>query len=226
MITAAVTLSPENPRSILVAVDGPLKNRRGLNAALAQRLSDLLADHFRGRNSEPNKRGWAKTNFWSQVGRATDVGEIREDGATVVVAEARFRIHLFGGTIKPTGGRKFLTIPLVQEARGISVATYERKTGRELFRIGHARLLFEKRSRGGTSSLIGGGTGRSFRKGTASEVPLKARQQLRAIYALARQARIKADPNALPPMPSIVAALNEEAADFLARELKKGGPAK
>ena len=223
MIAVSITQSPADSRSLLVAVEGPLKNRSGLNKVLADRLADFLQEHFRKRNAEPNKRGWTKTNFWAQLGRATNVGKVTEDGATVVVADARYRIHLFGGTIKPTGGRKFLTIPLVPEARGLNPSSYEQKTGRELFRLGHARLLFEKRSRGGSSSLLGAETGRRFRNGTASEVPLKARQQLRPVYALARQATIKEDPKALPPMADIIAALVEESSDFLARELTKGG---
>lgn len=223
MIAVFVTQSPADSRLLLVAVEGPLKNRLGLNKTLAQRLSDLLQDHFRERGGEPNKRGWKKTGFWPQVGRSTDVGKVTEDGATVVVGDARFRIHLFGGTIKPTGGRKFLTIPLVPDAQGLNPASYEKKTGRELFRLGHTRLLFEKRSRGGSSSLVGAETGRRYRNGTASEIPLQARQQLRPVYALARQATIKEDPKALPPMPDIIAALVEESSDFLARELAKGG---
>ena len=133
MITASITVSPTNPREITVEVLAPLKNPRALNAVLAQRLANEIKDHFRLKNAEPNKRGWSKTNFWSQLGRATavDKDSVSDTGATVVVADARYRVHLFGGTIRPTGGRKFLTIPLVVEASGLNPASYERKTKRE-----------------------------------------------------------------------------------------------
>ncbi len=221
MISLGVFLDHHDPRRIMVQIAGPLQNRRGLNAVLGQRLADELTDHFRGKNREPNKRGWKKTGFWADLAGATAVSSITDDAAVVSVADVRYRIQLYGGTIKPTGGRKFLTIPLVEAANGLSVASYERKTGRELFRIGHAKVLFEKRSRGGDSSLTAAATGRRYRKGTATELPLAARQQLRAVYALATQATIKADPTAFPDQAKLLQALNEEAADFLARELTK-----
>ena len=65
MITARVTTSPKDSRSLLVEIAGPLQNRRGLNAVLAQRLADELKDHFRAKNAHPNKQGWPKTNFWA-----------------------------------------------------------------------------------------------------------------------------------------------------------------
>src|SRR5688572_23363316 len=101
MISATVTMSPADARSVLVEISGPLENRRELNEVLAHRLADELRDHFRTKNAEPNKKGWSKTNFWSQVAAATAVGEITDESATVSVADQRYNIHLYGGTIRP-----------------------------------------------------------------------------------------------------------------------------
>jgi len=218
MISVAVTISPDL-KIVGVAIQGVVNNRAGLNAVLAERLALELQDHFRAKNAEPNKRGWSKTGFWAQLARVTEVESVTAAGATVTVADHRFAIHLYGGTIKPTGERKFLSISLVEEARGLNPSSYEHKTGRELFTIGHVKLLFEKRDNGGTSSLTEATEGR--RKG-GSSIPLAARQQLRPVYALAREANVKADPTAMPEPAVLEAALSEEASDFLEREFRKG----
>ena len=224
MITASITVSP-SARQIAVEVLGPLENRKGLNAVLAQRLAVEIKEHFRVKNGQPNNRGWRKTGFWNQLSRATavDKDSITDTGADVVVADARLAIHLYGGQIKPTGGREFLTIPLIQEANGLRVDSYEKKFKRELFRLPDTRVLVEKRMRGGDRSMINATTGSRFRNGVSSTVEVGARQQLRAVYALAPSVRIPADPDALPSKEKIQAALADEADKFIARELAKGG---
>lgn len=226
MISIRCDYSPSMPRDFTVQLSTRLENRVPLNKVLAQRLANELKDHFRAKNAVPNKRGWKKTNFWAHLGRATGVAEVTETGATVTVADARYAIHVYGGTIKPTGGRKFLTIPLVPDAAGLSVKDYERNRGRELFRLPGTRVLVEKRTRGGDRSAFGAATGSRFRDGARSTVEVADRQQLRAVYALAPQVRIPMDPTAYPDATTIRAALIDEAAKFMARlEFKKGGPA-
>lgn len=226
MISVRCDYSPSMPRDFVVQLSTRLEDRQPLNKVLAQRLANELKDHFRAKNAVPNKRGWKRTNFWANLGRATGVASVTDTGATVTVADARYAIHVYGGTIKPTGGRKFLTIPLVKDAAGLSVKDYERKTGRELFRLPGSRVLVEKPKGKGDRSLLSAETGRRFRDGVASEVPLAAREPLRAVYALAPQVRIKMDPTAYPEPALIRAALIDEAAKFMARlEFKKGGRA-
>ena len=222
MISIRCDYSPSMPREFVVQMGTRLADRTGLNKVLAQRLANVLKDHFRAKNAEPNKRGWRKTNFWARLGRATGVAEVTETGATVTVADARYAIHVYGGTIKPTGGRRFLTIPLVQDAAGLSVKDYERNRGRELFRLPGTRVLVEKRTRGGDRSAFGAQTGTRRDRST---VDVADRQQLRAVYALAPQVRIPMDPTAYPDPVEIRAALTDEAAKFLARLDTKGGPA-
>lgn len=211
MIGIRVTISDQEAKAFLVEVTGTLTRRRELNEALAIRLRRELKAHFALKNQEPNKMGAPKTNFWSQVENATDILEITEAGATLQVAEQRFNIQLFGGTILPVKA-KFLTIPLIKEARGESVASYRSKTGHRLFTIPGRNVLFEKADGGGASeSRVGGTRGRDRGFG----VRLGARQGLRAVFALKSSVTIKKDPTALPPEATLLQALQEEAEDFM-----------
>jgi hypothetical protein len=115
-----------------VKISGILDNRRGLHAALASRLVDVLQQHFIKKNALPNKMQAKKTDFWKSISQATQVLSVSEANAVVTVADRRFGIHVTGGTIRPVQ-KKYLTIPLIPEARGLFAASYEQATGRELF---------------------------------------------------------------------------------------------
>lgn len=219
-MTVKVTADAAGAQLFLVKITGELKRPKALNDALGRRLARELQGHFRARNGEPNKLGGRKTNFWKQVADATLMTRADERGAEVTVAESRFRIHLFGGTIKPVKG-KFLTIPMVKEAHGLRVGEYESRTGNKLFRLPGTFLLFE-RSDQGTSSLAGGAVGTVRRSGgNFGRVRVRARSLIRPVYALARQAIIKPDARALPPTERLAAALQGEADAWVARELAK-----
>lgn len=219
MIAVTGNVDARGARSFLVDVKVKLEKRRDFNEALGIRLRRELRTHFTRRNSEPNKMDAPKTNFWNQVAAATDLGEITETGAEVRVAEARFRIHLFGGTIVPKVA-KALTIPLIKEARGESVASYRRKTGHRLFTIPGRDVLFEKMDSGrATESRVNATRGRDRSFG----VKLAPKQPLRGVFLLRDSVTIDKDPKALPPLDDLVAALQEEADDFMEYELSKGG---
>lgn len=173
-------------KTYLVNLAGKIEHRRELNKSLAIRLRRELQEHFRSKNAVPNKMGATKTNFWNQVADATDILEITESGATVQVAEQRYNIQLFGGTILPVKA-KALTIPLIPEARGESVASYKLKTGRELFTTKKRNALFE--------TTTGG--------------------EIRPVFALVKRATIQADPTALPPPETLLSAMQDEADDFI-----------
>lgn len=143
MISVSVTVD-----RIDVRIDAVIQNRRGLNAALASRLVDELQAHFIKKNAVPSKMAGAKkTDFWKSIAQATQVLSVSDADAVVTVAEERFRIHYYGGTIKPKQ-KKFLTIPLIPAARGLMARSYEAATGNDLFIIkGHSNL-YEKNSTG------------------------------------------------------------------------------
>lgn len=214
MISISVKMEPGSVKQITVELQGKIENLQGLNKVLASRLADELVDHFRRKNSKPNKLGGTKTNFWNKMADATAVTAVSETGATVTVAEERFRIHVTGGVIKPSPGKKALTIPLVPEARGLMASSYVRKFNRLLFTIPGRRALFERTDRG-SESVIGKTNVRARRGKRTLTIPLSARSTIRPVYALAAKATIDADPDALPNADQIQTALLEEAADWI-----------
>jgi len=222
-VSVTVRMSGNNPGFIVAATVAP-ERIEAFNRVLAERLADELKEHFTARNSEPNKMGGAKTGFWKDVARATAVTAVNAAGAVVSVAEERFRIHFYGGTIKPKTA-KFLTIPLIPGARGKFARDYERTTGRKLFSLPGVNVLFEKNKDTPDRTLVGEEKARTRVKGVRKSIGLRARTPLRAVYALAKSSTIRRDPDAIPPVDKLAAALAEEGNDFLAREIRKGGVA-
>ena len=179
MIAVTVTVDAADSQRFLVEVQGKLKNPKALNTALGKRLARELQGHFSARNSEPNTMGATKTNFWETVSGLTQLTDVNETEATVSIGEVRFRIHLHGGTIKPTGGRKFLTIPLIPEARGKRVSEWEAEHPRQaLFRVGNALM---ERTDQGDRSFLGAQKATVRRNGVFRSVNVRARSQIRGV---------------------------------------------
>lgn len=215
-------------RAVVVELQGNIKNLSGLNLVLANRWADEMKAHFRKKNATPNKLGGKRTNFWNSIADDTSVTGIREDGATLTVANQEFNIHLFGGKIVPKKA-KALTIPLVPEAHGLLARSYERQFGRKLFTIGgkaagsKVPFLFE-RTGSGDRSVTGDTNVRiRTRDNKPKTVRLAARSEIRPVYRLAPFVIIKRDPTALPDRAVIERALMEEGGDWIERELAKGG---
>lgn len=209
MMSMTITSNAPAVYEFMVHVAGSLQDRHALNEALALRLTEELKEHFQRRNSEPNKMGADKTNFWSDMAAATQVATITDSGATVAVGDMRLRVHVFGGVIRPTGGRKFLTIPLIAAARGLRVSAYEQETGHKLFRLPGTRVLAERSGEGDPSNMAGGKVTIRGKGGTYRKLTIRGRSQIRVVYALATQATIHKDPRALPPIETLIAALTE-----------------
>ena len=172
------------PRFVL-EIERQLKDRRGLHAVMASRLSDDLQKHFRSKDAIPNRMGAPKSHFWNQQAADTEVVEVTDSGATVAAGNKDFRLQLFGGTVVPIAAR-CLTIPLIAGARGRRVKDYELFSGHRLFKVKGHNALFEKDGDG-----------------------------VRTVYALAKSATVKADPTALPPAGELAKGLLEVADEFL-----------
>lgn len=169
----------------LVDVKREVADRKELHHVLALRFSDELKAHFRKKNQKPNRLGGSRSGFWLAMAEATAVERADADGARVTVADQRFNIHLYGGRIVPKVA-KALTIPLVAEAHGESVASYVRKTGNFLFRNKKETVLMEADGDG-----------------------------VRPVYALRKSVTIQRDADALPSDDYLAAAIAQEAEDYL-----------
>jgi hypothetical protein len=228
VLSIRITADAADARAFLVRVEGEIRNPKSLNDALGRRLEREIRQHFLNRNKEPNKMGAPKTNFWtrvrdgSQLYRKTELTSVTDTEAVVTIADTRFRIHLFGGTIKPTGGRKFLTIPLVKEARARRVMDYEKQTGRKLFRLPGTGVLVERTDKGADRFLANNSTGVIRGKTGFRKIGIGGGSKLRAVYALKTSVTIRKDPRALPPTPVLLDALNDAAGKWAARLNRKG----
>lgn len=226
MIAITITATgAADSREFLIAVEGEIARPKALNSKLANTLARELQAHFKTREAEPNKMNGAKTGFWAGVRAGTVVGEVSDAGATVRVGvDTFFRIHFLGGTVKPIRG-KFLTIPLVKEARGVTARVYERTTGRKLFRLPGSRVLVE-RTASGTQSTLNSEKPSTRTSSGYRTFNLGPGMRIRPVYALATEARIPKDPRALPPREALAEALQKSATAWAAREMtRKGGPA-
>lgn len=190
--------------------------RKSILAAQAKAVEVLMRGHFKERQAEGNKRGWPLPKFWygagGTVANATAVGEVNNDFAEVVVADARFNQKVYGGTITAKRSRN-LAIPLTAQAaklsarmgsiRELDLKLVVTKKGAYL-----AREAYEQR-----------GTPR--RKGVGAKGV--ARQRLQFWFKLTRSVTQSADPRALPPSASFDQTILDATAKIVPLLLKKGG---
>lgn len=96
-----------------------VRNVPAASKAAARGVANKLRDHFATLETErPNKMGYPRQHFWSQIRKS--VGNPVQEGnaASVTVAHVAFRQKLEGGTIKPGPGKEYLTIPAHPDAYG------------------------------------------------------------------------------------------------------------
>jgi len=179
----------------------PPERMRELNAALGDRLSSDIRDHFRVLEGRGNRHGWTpREHFWADQLRATQLASSDASGAVVNVGDRRYPIHYFGGTVEPVEAR-YLTIPLHERAyrRRASVLNEALVAG------GHSRLFRPRRRGGGRANVL---------------VSANPEGELTAYYALAESADIPADPDAWPSDDLLQEGLDETTEDFLSIVLR------
>ena len=132
-------------------------------------VANQLKRHFIRLNAERNRHG---SNFYADAAEATG-HSVSRDGVEVFVARLGIAQRYFGGTIRPTGGRKALAIPLRDEARGKSPG----------INADELPPLFFIRSRAGKAFLAARGPG----------------GELRLFYRLVSMVVQKPDSSVLPP---------------------------
>ncbi|MDR1498520.1 MAG: hypothetical protein LBS59_09015 [Puniceicoccales bacterium] len=165
-----------------------LKDTRPLMERLGAVAEAELRRHFLDRNSEPNKRGWAKQNFWNRIRRATALTAVTDTTATVTISDPAFVHKVTGGEVRPRGGRKFLALPMRPEAAGV------------LPRPGLIPELFPIRGKSGKLFLAkrddagGGKVGRS----KARQASTTRQKRLTIYYLLVRSVTHRPDARALP----------------------------
>ena len=92
-----------------------------LNSFIGPAVSKVVKRNFLARPH--NKRGWQPVNFWAGAARSTN-WQVVPEGVVISVNQIGVRQRYEGGPIRPTGGRKAITIPVAEEAYGKTAADF------------------------------------------------------------------------------------------------------
>lgn len=182
---------------------GQLENAMAQGAA--NRVRKWL---FRKNQTNPNKLGGRRTNFWSGVAKSTSYTS-QVGRATVIIDKIGFAQRLHGGFIKAKN-KKYLTIPAVPEAYGRRAREFsdlrfgftEGKYGGlvpALVRASRSRVSFGRRKRDGSRTVKQGGLDGGGE----------------AMYWLVKRVFQQADPSSLPPAQEITDAAMRGATEYL-----------
>lgn len=193
---------------------------RELGNAAAPAVRNLFQAHFRLLNSErANKLGGKRTNFYAAAARSTNT-RVDNDGVVVSVNHLGIRQRFYGGPIRPTGGRQFLTLPAVPDAYGKRAReyndlefgfAYDSHTGRmrpALVETHKSSIRFGRRRQDGSRS-----------------VSAKERAGGRAVFWLVRKVVQAPDRSVIPSDEEIRESAFSGINRFLALQVKRqGGP--
>ena len=173
---------------------GP-SGRRGLNEIAGRAASNALKKYHFNFNVAGGWRvppGGGGSDFGEMVVRGWGLPKATSSGVVITNAAPHYAWKIKGGVIRPKRV-KSLTIPLVPEARGRFVKTYERVSGNKLFRAAGTNILAEK-----DDSAKG----------------------FRAVYALVKKVTQKPTPGALPNESVYVTPFIESLSKQIARKLR------
>ena len=154
------------------ALEAKLADTAALNKYVGMGFARTLQTHFKTLDKRPNKRGWRRLGFWRGIAAATSFLSADEKGATVSISGVegpKFAAKVFGATVKPKGGKKFLAIPAIEVRYGVMPST-----------LPQGELEFKRTRKGG---LLG---------------KIRADGSMTVHYWLVRSANIPRDANALP----------------------------
>lgn len=154
------------------ALEAKLADTAALNKYVGMGFARTLQKHFKALDKRPNKRGWRRLGFWRGIAAATSFLSADEKGATVSISGTegpKFAAKVFGATVKPKGGKKFLAIPAIEARYGVMPST-----------LPEGELEFKRTRKGG---LLG---------------KIRADGSMTVHYWLVKSATIPRDANALP----------------------------
>jgi hypothetical protein len=178
-VTVKDDLSPTIRRALVALGPG---NRRKINNVAARESLNALRRYHRAFDEAGKWRttrpGGGGSVFGSNIVRGWGVSKVSAGGATLTNQAPYLGFKIRGGTVRAKRW-KYLTIPLVPEAKGRFAKEYQRVTGKKLFRPGKSMVLAEADK----------GSSRGFK----------------AIYALKETTKHKPLPGAMPA-PEVYAA--------------------
>ena len=184
---------------------GTPETMRAMNEAVGnavlERVKDHLAQMSVSRHKVADRLGATHTGFYENAPGRTVLRDANETGSTVVVQETPGLSRAYHDIdIAPTGGKKWLTIPLSRVSYGKRVADL-RTEGHDVFRPGKARILAEKT--GQTETYVD------------KDGKRKKRKRLRPLYALVKSVRIPRDEGLLPTDKQMLGWMTDQVSDFI-----------
>jgi len=99
-----------------------LKDRASINNATSEAVATLVRTHFRAYGADKKNKFGRPSTFWQRMTKS-----VRNEYTPTMSAVSMARPiaqKYFGGPIRPTGGRKFLTIPVSPESYGKSARSF------------------------------------------------------------------------------------------------------
>ena len=166
-------------------------NPQALLKVLGTAVAETMRGHFLARDAEPNKKGWPKQHFWKDIADATVRGEPSADRIEVVVADRRFALKVYGGTVRPVEARA-LAIPMNRIAYGVRPRVLADQLGVPIFQPRKSD-----------------GVGAGF-------LAARIEGEFVVLYSLVRSARHEPDQRAMPPAETVWKAITEGLDDHLA----------
>lgn len=125
----------------------------------------------------PNSYGSGRSDFGAEIARGWFFREADAGGATIANHAEHYAFKVEGGTIRPKRVN-WLTIPLIEEARGRRAKDYEIDFNTRLFRPKGHNVLMERTGKG----------------------------EARSVYALLKSVTQRPWPDAVPPLPMLAGA--------------------
>jgi hypothetical protein len=187
MSAVTITLDLTAAQSALIKADKALSD--GMEGGLTIAAEKVVHDHLRAHYvNKPNRLGAASTKYWDRVDKSVTATTTSNGTASfnteVTLSGVGLWMKFHGGIIKPSGrissvtGKpiRFLTIPVIAEAHGKTASEFPFLKARGKFLDGGGGVLYKPQE------------GSDF--GTV-------------YFILTRQAKIKPDPNILPPASAI-----------------------
>lgn len=120
-VSAIISVAGDTASPAVAALLNEVAPER-LHASVGEAAVILFQNHFR--NAPTNKRGWESTGFWASAAKATN-WKTSSVGVVINVNQVGVRQRLIGGTIRPTGSRKYLSLPAREAAYGRAPAEFD-----------------------------------------------------------------------------------------------------
>lgn len=189
---AAVISALTGPQAVELSEQGGLAAR---NAAVKYHRDFDQSGGWRGkRYLGPGQNDGS--DFGSAVASGWNLESFTSGGAVIANDATYYAFKVTGGTITPKRA-KALTIPLIQEAKGLKAFEYQERSGHRLFTIKGKNALFERIGAATSGESVIGRVRR--RDGSSKSTGAITRTGIRAVYALVKSITMAPWPNAVPP---------------------------